>query len=149
VHAAQTDRFSLLTVHPRRGTLAMDAMGVLPRFAGVAVHDAWAPDDTYTGADHALCGAHVLRELIAATESGTGGSRGTKAMAQQTIDALLTLKNLDQDAHQDGATASAHRVAMYRQILHSAALIGREHRRARQRPTGQAARPVHPHRLAA
>jgi hypothetical protein len=61
VHAVQTGRFSLLTVHARRGTLAMDAMGILPYFAGVAVHDGWAPYDTYTGADHALCGAHVLR----------------------------------------------------------------------------------------
>ena len=25
----------------------MDAAGVLPRFTGVAVHDAWAPYDTY------------------------------------------------------------------------------------------------------
>ncbi|GAA1879964.1 hypothetical protein GCM10009753_04080 [Streptantibioticus ferralitis] len=30
VHAAQTGRFSLLTVHSRRGTPAMDAMGILP-----------------------------------------------------------------------------------------------------------------------
>jgi transposase len=126
VHAAQTDRFSLLTVHPRRGTLAMDAMGILPAFAGVAVHDAWAPYDTYTGAGHALCGAHVLRELLAVTESGTSGSRGTKAIAQQAIDALLVLKKLAEDAHQAGESPPADRVAVHRQILRSAALIGRQ-----------------------
>ena len=40
-------KYSLITVHDKRGTLAMDAAGVLPRFTGVAVHDAWAPYDTY------------------------------------------------------------------------------------------------------
>jgi transposase len=33
----------------------MQAMGVLPWFAGVAVHDAWAPYDTYAAPDHQLC----------------------------------------------------------------------------------------------
>ena len=48
VHCARTGKYTLLTVHPKRGQEAMEAMGVLPRFAGVAVHDAWAPYDTYT-----------------------------------------------------------------------------------------------------
>lgn len=124
VHAAQTPRYSLLTVHSRRGTLAMDAMGILPSFTGVAVHDAWAPYDTYSGAEHSLCGAHVLRELVAVTESGTDEPQGAKAMAQQAIDALLTLKKLAQDAHATGKNAPADRVAVHRQILRSAALIG-------------------------
>ena len=38
----------------------MKAAGVLPHFAGIAVHDAWAPYDTFGNvAGHALCGAHV------------------------------------------------------------------------------------------
>jgi transposase len=63
VHWARTSRYTLLMVHPRRGALAMDAMGILPSFAGIAVHDAWAPYDTYATADHQLCCAHALREL--------------------------------------------------------------------------------------
>ena len=43
VHCAQTGKYSLLTIHPKRGREAMDAAGVLPAFTGVAVHDAWAP----------------------------------------------------------------------------------------------------------
>jgi hypothetical protein len=43
VHCARTGKYTLLMVHPRRGTEAMKAMGILPSFAGVAVHDAWAP----------------------------------------------------------------------------------------------------------
>jgi hypothetical protein len=45
-------------VHQRRGAQAMDAMGILPSFTGVAIHDAWAPYDTYTsGCLRTLTGA--------------------------------------------------------------------------------------------
>ena len=43
VHCARTGKYTLLTVHPKRGTEAIKAMGVLPWFTRVAVHDAWAP----------------------------------------------------------------------------------------------------------
>ena len=49
VHCARTGKYTLLMVHAKRGRQAMEAMDILPRFAGVAVHDAWAPYDTYTG----------------------------------------------------------------------------------------------------
>ena len=39
------------------------AIGILPRYGGVAVHDCWASYLSYTHCDHALCGAHLLREL--------------------------------------------------------------------------------------
>ena len=54
----------------------MDAAGVLPAFTGVAVHDAWAPYDTYTGVIHALCNAHVLRELVYVVDTATGQVAG-------------------------------------------------------------------------
>ena len=67
----------------------MDAAGVLPAFAGIACHDAWAPYDGYDGvAGHALCGAHLLRELTAVTETGTAHD---VIWARQAIDALAEL----------------------------------------------------------
>jgi hypothetical protein len=51
-------------IHPRRGKEAIEAMGVLPSFAGVAVHDAWAPYDLYPGADHQLCCAHYPERVV-------------------------------------------------------------------------------------
>ena len=68
VHSLSTPGLSLFTVHPKRGTGAMDDAGVLPGFAGVAVHDGWAPYWRYPTATHALCNAHHLRELDAAAE---------------------------------------------------------------------------------
>lgn len=87
VHSASSGKYSLLYAHPKRGREAMNAGGVLPGFAGIAVHDAWAPYDCYAEATHALCCAHLLRELIAAGELDP---RAT--WAEQGIRALLSLK---------------------------------------------------------
>jgi transposase len=90
VHSASSGKFVLVTVHGKRGRQGMDAAGVLPSFAGIACHDAWAPYDGYDGvAGHALCGAHLLRELTAVTETGTADD---VIWARQAIDALAELK---------------------------------------------------------
>ena len=46
VHSASWGKFVLVTVHAKRGKDGMKAAGVLPFFAGIAVHDAWKPYDT-------------------------------------------------------------------------------------------------------
>jgi transposase len=99
VHSASTDRFSLLTVHPRRGVKGIEHAGVLPRFAGVAVHDAWAPYDTYTAVTHALCNAHVQRELVAVFDQMPADQW---CWARQAHDALLDLKTLVAEAKTAG-----------------------------------------------
>ncbi len=75
LHSACTPLAVLYSVHRKRGTVAMDAAGILPRFTGIAVHDAWAPYDSYDKATHLLCSAHILRELIATTETATGRTK--------------------------------------------------------------------------
>jgi transposase len=89
VHSASSGKYALVTVHEKRGRDGMDAAGVLPGFAGIACHDAWAPYDCYDCGGHALCCAHVLRELTAVTETGTDRD---VTWARQAIDALLALK---------------------------------------------------------
>jgi transposase len=87
VHLASTSLLTLLSAHRKRGKQAMDQGGVLPGFAGVAVHDGWAPYWRYQHATHALCGAHLLRELEAISEEpGQGWAAG---MAELLVDAKL------------------------------------------------------------
>ena len=62
LHSASTATATYYHVDSRRGTQAMDAMGVLAEFAGVAVHDGWSSYACY-GQRHGLCNAHHLREL--------------------------------------------------------------------------------------
>jgi transposase len=103
VHSASWGKYVLVTVHAKRGKDGMKAAGILPFFTGIAVHDAWKPYDTFENvAGHALCGAHVLRELVAVTETGTGMDR---AWAQQAIDALLALNKAAEAARSAGEAA--------------------------------------------
>ena len=100
VHSASRGRHVLVAVHEKRGKDGMDAAGVLPAFGGIACHDAWAPYDCYDGAaGHALCCAHVLRELTAVTETGTDSD---VIWAGQAIDALLALKKAADAARAQG-----------------------------------------------
>ncbi len=107
VHSASSGKFVLVTVHPRRGKDGMSAAGVLPFFRGIAVHDAWKPYDSYDNvAGHALCNSHLLRELIAVTETGTSLDQ---TWAQQAIDALLALKEAGGAARVAGHAATGPR----------------------------------------
>lgn len=62
-HVAGTELATLYALHEKRGTEAMNEIGVLVGFAGRAIHDFWKP---YLGYDcaHGLCNAHLLRELV-------------------------------------------------------------------------------------
>lgn len=65
MHTASTKNLTLLVSSLKRGKVGIDECGVLPHFKGVAVHDCWSSyyNEAYAGATHALCCAHIDREL--------------------------------------------------------------------------------------
>jgi transposase len=99
VHCARTGKYTLLMVHAKRGR---QAMGILPRFTGVAVHDAWAPYDTYAAPGHQLCGAHALRELQAVADAAP---HGQWCWATQAAEALTAMQQLVREAASQGRDA--------------------------------------------
>ncbi len=132
VHSASTGKYSLITVHDRRGREAMNAAGVLPAFTGIAVHDAWAPYDTYPQLSHALCNAHALRELVAVTEQVTeqaaeNDATGQWCWATQVGQALRELNILIHHTEAPDADAVAEQVRLY----HDGVVIGAHETRAR------------------
>jgi transposase len=103
VHSASSGKYVLVTVHAKRGKGGMDAAGVLPAFGGIACHDAWAPYDCCQDlAGHALCNAHLLRELNAVAETGTAED---VTWARQATGALLALKKAADEARAAGTGA--------------------------------------------
>jgi transposase len=63
IHVASTKQLTHYGVHPQRGAAATSAIGILPDFRGVSVHDGWKPYRSHTSCRHALCNIHHLREL--------------------------------------------------------------------------------------
>ncbi|SMB78068.1 IS66 family transposase [Deinococcus hopiensis] len=62
VHVISSKQLTLYGHDPHRGSAAIQALGVLPRYGGVLMHDAWL-SYFHLCARHALCNAHLLREL--------------------------------------------------------------------------------------
>jgi len=123
VHCARTDRYTLITCHPQRGRAGINDAGVLTRFRGVAVHDAWAPYDTYLDAAHQLCCAHAQRELQAVAD--LAGPEVDWCWATQAGDALVALQKLVGEAIAAGADAlDPHALDTQIQLYRSAAQIG-------------------------
>ena len=69
IHNSSTSEYTFQTVNRKRGKAGIDANGVLPNFRGVAMHDCWSPYWKYEGIIHAICNAHLLRELTAMIEN--------------------------------------------------------------------------------
>jgi transposase len=63
VHNSSTADLTYQTISKKRGQPGMEDNGVLPDFKGTAVHDCWSPYWRYTDIHHAVCCAHLLREL--------------------------------------------------------------------------------------
>jgi transposase len=62
IHSSSTELYTHYSIQNKRGREGMDAIGILTNFKGISVHDRWASYDDYD-CDHALCNAHLLRDL--------------------------------------------------------------------------------------
>jgi transposase len=98
LHVASTSGMTYYFVHPKRGHLAMDEMGVLLNFKGNALHDGWKSYLAYL-CQHFLCNAHHLRELRFILE------RYGQPWAYQMSLLLSTILDLVDGAKAKGRTA--------------------------------------------
>jgi transposase len=120
VHSASTSMLSLFTVHASRGHDGILAAGVLPGFAGVAVHDGWTPYRRYAPA-HQLCNAHHLRELAAVLDADP-----TQTWADDLARLLIEINDLVRHAHAAGATKIEDRLlGVYRYRYQTIIDVGR------------------------
>src|SRR5262249_327881 len=98
VHVSSTARLTHFGLHPQRGATATEAIGLLPRFRGTAIHDGWTPYWHYRACRHALCNVHHLRELTWMAEHlQQPGAQALKAL-------LLKMRTAVAPARAAGAT---------------------------------------------
>ncbi len=69
VHVISTSGLTYYALSEKRGKQAMDEIGFLASYRGIVVHDFWASYFKATGAEHAMCCAHLLRELTGVFEN--------------------------------------------------------------------------------
>jgi hypothetical protein len=115
-------KYTLVICDEKRGRKGMATLGVIDGLRGVAVHDAWAPYDTYLAVKHQLCCAHVQRELQAVCDTAP---EGVWCWARQATDALGRIHVLVSEAITANAE-SLDETVLAEQVcrLRSAALIG-------------------------
>jgi transposase len=83
-HVASTSWFTYLFVHKKRGREALDSEeSLLKDFQNRAVHDCWESYFGFEQCQHALCNAHLLRELTNLMENG---SKWAEKMHQFILD---------------------------------------------------------------
>jgi transposase len=103
VHVASNERLTHYAADVRRGKAAIDEIDILPAYRGTCVHDGWLSYTRYPDCRHALCGAHLLRELTYFEEL----SEVTKAWASPLKELLLEMKGV---AEGEGAQLPARRI---------------------------------------
>ena len=88
LHPATNEEHTHLYLHEKRGTEALNSKGsILPEYRGIAVHDCWSPYFNLNQVKHALCGAHLLRELKSLIEEG-------RLWAEEMHEFLLDVYNM-------------------------------------------------------
>jgi transposase len=103
VHVAGNAHLTHYAADVRRGKAAIDEIDILPSYRGTCVHDGWLSYTHYSGCRHALCGAHLLRELTYFEEL----SEVTKAWAAPLKGLLLEMKGV---AEREGGQVSPWQV---------------------------------------
>ena len=98
MHVSSTESHTHYQVHKKRGREAMEAIGILPKYKGKAVHDGFKSYKEYQ-CSHYLCNAHHLRELTFIHE------RFNQPWAEEMIDLLCTINDTVKQAKLEHQTA--------------------------------------------
>jgi len=109
VHNASDSLFTFLSINRKRGWLGMNDAGILPEFRGIVVHDCWGSYWKYTDCIHAVCCAHLLREL-----NGIEENHPEQTWVKEFKELLLEMKKVkDKAVEQEKEAVSYYHLHKY------------------------------------
>jgi transposase len=135
LHVSSTPGLTYYAAHQKRGRVAIDEIGVLPKFLGRAVHDGLVSYWQYQDCEHALCNAHHLRELTFVEEE-LG-----QAWAKDLKELLLEIKQAVEAARSQGRASLSAEVKGKLEERYDAALATGRKMNPPPAPTGKRGRP--------
>src|SRR6266567_3298221 len=95
MHVTCTPTLTHYHVDKSRGQAALEAIGILPQFTGISIHDGWGSYFLYD-CQHAACIVHLLRDLVfLAEEQGAVWAADLKEL-------LLDMKQATEQAREQG-----------------------------------------------
>ncbi len=94
MHVTCTPTLTHYHVDASRGQAALEAIGILPHFTGISIHDGWGSYFLYD-CEHAACIVHLLRDLVFLQEQGVLWAADLKIL-------LLDMKEATEQARQLG-----------------------------------------------
>jgi len=85
IHVYSAGDLTLKFLHRKRGTEAIEAINIIPRYGGAIIHDCWSSYLSYHHCGHGLCGSHLLRELTFIVEANDyAWARNMKRLLQES-----------------------------------------------------------------
>ena len=113
IHVYSSGDLTLKFLHRKRGTEAIEAINIIPRYGGAIIHDCWSSYLSYQHCDHGLCGSHLLRELSFIVEANDyAWAANMKRLLQETC---VNVSNSPEKRLTDKALANLQK--RYRNIL--------------------------------
>ncbi len=114
LHTAANKKWTHFYTHEKRGTEAMNDIGILPHFVGNLIHDHWKPYYTYKKCTHGLCNAHHIRELRWVIENYPHYTWA--GLMKNLLQKINKVVNATENNCLDKPSADAYR-ARYREII--------------------------------
>jgi transposase len=95
MHVTCTPTLTHYHVDKSRGQAALEAIGILPQFSGISIHDGWGSYFLYD-CQHAACIVHLLRDLVFLAEEQAA------VWAADLKELLLDMKQATDQAREQG-----------------------------------------------
>jgi transposase len=99
IHVTSSETATFFGLHAKRGSEAIDEIGILPQYLGSLIHDHWHCYFSYNQVKHGLCNVHHLRELKFVYEEEK------TPWAKEMTDLLLKGKGMVDKARTEGKAA--------------------------------------------